>query len=63
MPSDRSTIYPKFWLAEYNSRLGLAVMRQNSPTLNSQMIVSIVLPEQPAIELGKQIIAILEAIK
>ena len=40
--------FPRYWKAAYNSRLGLAVMRQDSATVNSVMVVAIMLPEDDA---------------
>jgi hypothetical protein len=40
--------FPRYWKGAYNSRLGLAVMRQDSATVNSVMVVAIMLPEAEA---------------
>jgi hypothetical protein len=41
----------KYWLAKYNSKLGLAVMRQR-PGENSIMIAAIMLPQAEAESVG-----------
>jgi hypothetical protein len=46
----------RYWKGAYNSRLGLAVMEQKSPDVNSQMIVAIMLPEKEAQEIADVLI-------
>ena len=51
---------PQYWKGTFNSRLGLAIMRQMDAESNAQMIVMIYLPEDEAQAVADKFVAILE---